>query len=99
MTERKSHYREEGPWQFSLLSLLGVMTLLAFGLALYRSYPVVSITFLFLSGLGGILLVADVFVRHADKRAWKRLILAAWIVVALFVITMIAAFALLLAST
>jgi hypothetical protein len=77
MTDPTSH-RRKNPWQFSVASLLALMTFVGFGLALFREYPTLAIAFFSAAGLIAVLLVADVFVSRASRQNWHTLIRFVW---------------------
>ena len=76
--------RARNPWQFSLFSLLVLMTSVAVGSALLRTYPRLSIGLFIEAGLIAILLVADQFTHRATRKDWSALVFAAWVAVGVF---------------
>jgi hypothetical protein len=73
--------RRENPWQFSIASLLVLMTFIAFGLALFRHYPALAIGFFAAAGFIAILLAADYFASQASRQNWRMLTRIAWLIV------------------
>jgi hypothetical protein len=67
------------PLQFSLLSLLALMTSVSVGLALFRVYPALAVGLFIEAGLLAILLFADQFMRRATRKDWSALVFAAWV--------------------
>jgi hypothetical protein len=81
--------RVNSPWQFSLLTLLAGMTLLAIGLGLVRSYPTLSIAFFLAAAYTGFLFIADAFARRATRQNWAAVTKIAWILVAILLLAML----------
>jgi hypothetical protein len=80
---------QNNPWQFSLLSLLAGMTLLAIGLGLVRSYPTASVAFFLAAAYVAFLFIADAFARRATRQNWASVTKIAWIFVALVLLAML----------
>jgi hypothetical protein len=89
MTNPTPH-RRQTPWQFSVASLLALMTFVAVGLALFRPYPNLSIALFVVAGLIAALLTADYFAGRANRQNWRTLTQIMWLIVIaiLFVIAM-----------
>jgi hypothetical protein len=82
--------RQRSPWQFSLIGLLSVMTFMAIGLAIFRSNPALSIGLFAIAGSAAALVVVDYFVRHASRRNWAALTRAAWWLVGVSFVALLA---------
>jgi hypothetical protein len=80
---------QNNPWQFSLLSLLAGMTLLAIGLGLVRSYPTASVAFFLAAAYVAFLFIADAFARRATRKNWATITKIAWILVAMMLLAML----------
>jgi hypothetical protein len=77
MTDPTSH-RRQTPWQFSVASLLALMTFVAIGLALFRHYPALAIGFFAAAGFIAMLLAADYFASRATRQNWRMLTRLVW---------------------
>jgi hypothetical protein len=80
-------------WQFSVASLLALMTVVAINLTLFRFNTLFAVAMTAFAAEVLFLAVADNFVRNANRRTWAVLTRAAWYLVGILLVALLALFA------